>query len=536
MKQFLMHNDQIRILFLIAEPTDSARLRLRQELHDIKQRLQLAPKRERFVLDYELSSHPEEISQAILTFQPQIVHFSGHGTSNGELCFEDSLGRMQPVEPPVLAALFELVADWVECVVLNACYSDIQAQAIVQHIPFVIGMKTAIDDQAAIAFAVGFYTALGANRSIEQAFKFGHLQIQLQGFPESEYLSPVLHSKSSQKPKDTDLYIERPPIEQQCFEVIQQNSSLIRIKAPEKMGKTSLMKKILSYARECDYKTVALSCRGLIDNRVTTDLEQFLQSFCVAVGNKLGLPNQLSDFWDQQLSAIYNSSFYFQNYLLRNLTCPLVLALDDVDLVFEHSRIAEDFCKFLRICYESSKQGDSNSIIWEKLCLIIVHSTEIYTSLDINQSPLHNVGLIIDLPEFTQEQVQYLVILYGIDWTAVEVEQLMSMIGGHPLLLKIALNYVMRQNKTLEELLQVAPTSSGVFGDHLRELWEKLSKNLELKRVFSQVLQADEDNLIQLDPIQAKFLQRLGLVILEGNFVKVRCQLYRQYFRIFFRL
>jgi CHAT domain len=139
MEQFLVKNDRIRILFLIAEPTDSARLRSRQELRDIKERLQLANERERFVLDYELSSRPEEISQAILKIQPQIIHFSGHGTSNGELCFEDSLGRMQPVEPHVLAELFELVADWVECVVLNACYSDIQAQAIVQHIPFVIG-------------------------------------------------------------------------------------------------------------------------------------------------------------------------------------------------------------------------------------------------------------------------------------------------------------------------------------------------------------------------------------------------------------
>ena len=75
---------------------------------------------------------------------------------------------MQSISPEALAKLFALVADQVECVLLNACYSEIQAKAIVQHIPFVIGMNRAIGDKAAIAFSVGFYKALGANRSIEQ--------------------------------------------------------------------------------------------------------------------------------------------------------------------------------------------------------------------------------------------------------------------------------------------------------------------------------------------------------------------------------
>ncbi|WP_414546032.1 CHAT domain-containing protein [Nostoc sp. CCY0012] len=188
-------NDQIKILFLTSDPSDAARLRLGQELRDIRERLQLAKKRDRFVLESRESVRPGDITQAIFDIEPQIVHFSGHGKSTGELCFEDLLGKYQLVQPDALAALFELVADQINCVVLNACYSEAQAQAIAAHIPFVIGMNQAIGDQAAIAFAVGFYKALAANRTIDSAYKFGCVEIRLQGIP--EHLIPVLYIKPS---------------------------------------------------------------------------------------------------------------------------------------------------------------------------------------------------------------------------------------------------------------------------------------------------------------------------------------------------
>ncbi|MEH1856696.1 MAG: CHAT domain-containing protein [Nostoc sp.] len=188
-------NGQIKILFLAADPSDAARLRLGQELRDIRERLQLAKERDRFILDSRESVRPGDISQAIFDVEPQIVHFSGHGTSTGELCFEDLLGKYQSVQPDALAALFELVADQINCVVLNACYSEAQAKAIAEHIPFVIGMNKEIGDQAAIAFAVGFYKALAARRTIDQAYKFGCVEIRLQGI--AEHLTPVLYTKQN---------------------------------------------------------------------------------------------------------------------------------------------------------------------------------------------------------------------------------------------------------------------------------------------------------------------------------------------------
>ena len=180
----------ITILFLSADPTDAAYLRLGAELREIQEKLQLAKQRDRFELHQRMSARPADISQALLDVEPRIVHFSGHGTTSGALCFEDQAGKTHPIQPEALASLFEQFANQVNCVVLNACYSEIQAKAIARHIDHVIGMNKAIGDKAAISFAIGFYQALGAGRTIEEAYKLGCVQLRLQNIP--EHLTPVL--------------------------------------------------------------------------------------------------------------------------------------------------------------------------------------------------------------------------------------------------------------------------------------------------------------------------------------------------------
>ena len=187
-----MNDSQIKILFLTADPSDESRLRLGQELRDIKARLGKEPGK--FQLEQRESVRVGDITDAIFAVEPQIVHFSGHGKSTGELCFENEVGKVQPVKADALAAMFKLFAQSINCVVMNACYSEIQAEAIAQYIPFVIGMNDAIGDKAAIAFAVGFYRALAANRSLEDAYEFGCVEIQLYSLP--EHLKPVIYKKN----------------------------------------------------------------------------------------------------------------------------------------------------------------------------------------------------------------------------------------------------------------------------------------------------------------------------------------------------
>lgn len=182
--------ETISILLLAADPTNASRLRIGEEFREIREKLRLAKLRENFKLDQRDSVRSTDISQALLDLQPQILHFSGHGTDSGALCFENQLGQIHPISSDALAALLEQFEDQIRCVLLNACYSEIQAVAIAKHVDYVIGMNQAIGDKAAIAFAIGFYQTLGAGGTIEQAYKLGCVQIRLQGIP--EHLTPVL--------------------------------------------------------------------------------------------------------------------------------------------------------------------------------------------------------------------------------------------------------------------------------------------------------------------------------------------------------
>lgn len=184
---------RISILFLTADPTNASRLRLGEEYREIQEQLDLAKQRDNFELHQRTSVRPIDISRAFLDIIPRIVHFSGHGLENGALCFESEGGEMHPVDSQALASLFEQFTFQIHCVILNACYSHLQATAIGKHIPYVIGMSQAIGDRAAIAFAVGFYQALGAGRTIDEAYKLGCVQIRLRNI--AEHLTPIMHKR-----------------------------------------------------------------------------------------------------------------------------------------------------------------------------------------------------------------------------------------------------------------------------------------------------------------------------------------------------
>ena len=198
------------ILFLGANPKDTVRLRLDEEVRKIELGFERAKRRDQFKLVVKWAVTDDDLRRALLDHEPEIVHFSGHGVGSGHggsgrdfvtgrqdetggLAFEDGTGQVQLISGESLSRLFELCSDTVKCVVLNACYSEPQADAIAEHIDYVVGMKKAIGDEAAIKFAVGFYDALGAGRDVEKAFKFGCSAIDLKGIP--EYLTPVLKKK-----------------------------------------------------------------------------------------------------------------------------------------------------------------------------------------------------------------------------------------------------------------------------------------------------------------------------------------------------
>ncbi|QLE53604.1 CHAT domain-containing protein (plasmid) [Nostoc sp. C057] len=184
-----------KILFLSGNPTTS-RLRLDEEVREIDSVLRSSKQRDRFEITSRWAVRPDDLRWSLLDSEAEIVYFSGHGAGNQGLVLEDNSGGMQVVSPESLTNLFKLFNNKIECVILNGCYSEVQAQAISQDISYVIGINHEMSDQTAIKFVVGFYDALGAGRSYDDAYEFGCNTIDLEDFP--EHLKPILIKKAKQ--------------------------------------------------------------------------------------------------------------------------------------------------------------------------------------------------------------------------------------------------------------------------------------------------------------------------------------------------
>ncbi len=197
-----------KILILSANPNDTTKLHLDQEVRSIQDALERAKNREQFQLITELAVRVDDLHRALLDYQPSIVHFCGHGSGSTGLVLENASGDMQLVSTEALARLFKLFQQKIECVLLNACYSEAQAEAIFQHINYVIGMKTEIGDVAAIKFARGFYDALGAGSSYEDSYATGCAVIDLEGIPESS--TPVLKARPFFPIKSNEVEPQKP--------------------------------------------------------------------------------------------------------------------------------------------------------------------------------------------------------------------------------------------------------------------------------------------------------------------------------------
>lgn len=326
-------------------------------------------------------------------------------------------------------------------------------------------------------------------------------------------------------------YIERSPIESDCYQELLQPGAFLRIKAPRQMGKTWLLEQILTQLQRKGYLTLRYDFR-LKDREVFSDYGQFSHSFCAGIGELLNKSDCLDKYWSKNLGFNQNITRYFERYLLQTVDKdkPMVLALDSFDCVFEQEQIAVDFCRLLRGWHDKSRQGKGSNKIWQHLQLVIVHSTDVYSNLNINSSPLAGVGKIVLLPQFTLEQVQKLSQCYQLDLNDDRIKELIKLVGGHPYLITTSFEHLTHPQVEIswQEFLQLAPTDAPPFGDHLRQLLWPLKQHPELATAFAETISSP-----QPIPLQSDYgfkLYGMGLVNIEGNNYEPKCNLYRQYF------
>lgn len=174
----------IRTLFLAANPVGTTVLKLDEEIRAIANKIRLSDRRDLFDVVSAWAVRPDDLLQYLNQYRPQVVHFSGHGSPAGEIILVGENGSEKPVSPQALKSLFSTLKDNIQIVVLNACYSRVQAEAIREVIDYVIGMDDAIGDTAAIIFASSFYRALGFDRTVQEAFEQAKTALLLEGVPE----------------------------------------------------------------------------------------------------------------------------------------------------------------------------------------------------------------------------------------------------------------------------------------------------------------------------------------------------------------
>jgi AAA-like domain len=305
---------------------------------------------------------------------------------------------------------------------------------------------------------------------------------------------------------------------------ISQSKGFVRIKSPRQMGKTSLLERILADSRQKGLRTAKVDLRA-IDEKSLENLNCFLKWFCQQLASKLKLSIRVSEEWDDDDAANNNCSDFFVNYLLDIDYPPLLLSIDNLDIIFDYPNIADEFLGLLRTWLEDQNQS------WGNMRMIIVHTWH-YKTKKVNRSPL-NIGKEIKLPSLTFSEIQKLVDLHELNWNEQDINTLTNLVGYHPYLIRLALYAVAQDNIDLPILLANVLTNEGIYSKYLERHYDYLTSDRALADLMAQVVKSDlplEVKSIEIDSSSSTKLQELGLVEYSNSMLVPKNQLFKLYF------
>ncbi|MEM7717436.1 MAG: AAA-like domain-containing protein [Cyanobacteria bacterium P01_A01_bin.68] len=356
----------------------------------------------------------------------------------------------------------------------------------------------------------------------------------------------ILESPDSLVPLGSIYYIERG-VEKLCYEEILQPDAFIRISAPQKMGKTSLIARILARGSFHKYLTANISLH-YAETDIFSSIERFVRWLCINITRQLKINSKIDEYWDSEIGTLINFTIYLKSYILQEISQPLILAIDDAHKIFDYPAIAQDFLSMLRTWYEETK-NNSNC---QKLKIVLANSTDCYVKLNTNRSPF-NIGLIINLAPFEKVHVKKLLKLHNLKISDQEVIKMMDLTGGYPYLVRSIIYYSIRYKESIINLLETASKDTGIFSNHLREQLWYVHQNPKLLNAMQQVItysgsslrnatrtiiaeygsenNEERKNFVSSDLEVIFKLKSLGLITLEGEKIRVSCGLYKSYFK-----
>ncbi|NES99716.1 MAG: diguanylate cyclase [Sphaerospermopsis sp. SIO1G1] len=325
-------------------------------------------------------------------------------------------------------------------------------------------------------------------------------------------------------PFNSRFYIERPPLEKYAYEEISKPGGLLRIRASQKMGKSSLILRLIHQARNQGYYIVNIDFKQA-DRQTFKDTNKFLRWLCVNVARQLSMIPNINNYWDEDIGCKMSATIYFEDYILETINQPIFLVLNELHYVFRNAHIAQEFLPLLRSWYELAKQ----SHVWMQLRLALVYSTEVYVPLNVNQSPF-NVGLSLKVAEFNSEQVMEFARRYELkSFSLGNARKLMELVGGHPYLIHLSLYHLQRDEISFSQLLATAGSYDGIYSNYLRDLFTYLQINPELLQAYNQIIISQSQHNISVQ-IMYK-LDSLGLIKKgEDHTFQPACEMYRLFF------
>ncbi len=315
-------------------------------------------------------------------------------------------------------------------------------------------------------------------------------------------------------------YIERDADGHLRREVVKSGTTTT-IRASRQTGKSSLLVRGVHHARQNGAKVLCLDMQRVDSDRLTSP-DIFLRDLAEFVVRKLRLDvAEVEKLWRGSLGPQDKLTYLMEDYVLPESDASIVLALDEADRLLQ-TAFYEDFFALIRSWHNSRALDDQ----WNKLNIVMVISTEPYLLIaDVTQSPF-NVGLKLYLKDFNEAQVRDLNRRHGSPVKEGDFPQLMELLSGHPYLTRKALYTLVTQRWTWADLVRVAATDHGPFGDHLRHHHWLLRDEPDLREALRQVIRHDHCQ----DDIAFFRLLRAGLVKGSGDVCTCRCDLYRMYF------
>lgn len=175
-----MKSQNLKILLVAANPLDTDRLALDEEVREIRTNLRAADHRDRFSFATRLAGRPNDLRQGLLEERPTVLHFCGHGSGSRGLVFHGPSGDVRAVSAEAFRSLVGLFTSHLRIVVLNACYSEVQARAVAEVVDFVVGMNNSVGDDEARTFSGGFYSGLAFGRTVQDAFELGRSAVAME--------------------------------------------------------------------------------------------------------------------------------------------------------------------------------------------------------------------------------------------------------------------------------------------------------------------------------------------------------------------